>query len=516
MTTVEKWGLLELTFQGKSEGNPFVDYTISAVFTGEKENIKVDGFYDGEGTYKVRFMPSFEGAYSYKVTGTALEQEETGEFQVTAAVAEKNHGPVRVAKKHYLTYEDGTPYYSIGTTCYAWVNQSEEMQEQTLTTLKNSSFNKIRFCFFPKFYIYNLKEPISYPYVRGESKGQDPEQVGRKRQMSLHLEEPVADITDFDCYQFNVEHFKRFDRRIMELRDLGIEADLILLHPYDKWGFATMNRECDELYFKYIIARYGAYRNVWWSLANEYDLMVKTEEDWENYAKIICEKDPYQHLRSIHNCGKFYDYKRGWITHCSMQRIDLYRHVENTNEYLKEYDKPIVWDEIAYEGNVDMGWGNITGEELVRRFWEAFMRGGCAGHGETYMHPEDIIWWSHGGVLHGISEPRLAFLYKIMTETPGGFLKAGRSSFDEIVGIPVDEEKPDGRGPQVFCSYEIHYLGFGRPSFRNFELPEDRKFKVEVIDTWNMTISDRGVHSGYTKIIMPGRQYMAIRLIEVE
>ena len=334
--------------------------------------------------------------------------------------------------------------------------------------------------------------------------------------MSLHLEEPVADITDFDCYQFNVEHFKRFDRRIMELRDLGIEADLILLHPYDKWGFATMNRECDELYFKYIIARYGAYRNVWWSLANEYDLMVKTEEDWENYAKIICEKDPYQHLRSIHNCGKFYDYKRGWITHCSMQRIDLYRHVENTNEYLKEYDKPIVWDEIAYEGNVDMGWGNITGEELVRRFWEAFMRGGCAGHGETYMHPEDIIWWSHGGVLHGISEPRLAFLYKIMTETPGGFLKAGRSSFDEIVGIPVDEEKPDGRGPQVFCSYEIHYLGFGRPSFRNFELPEDRKFKVEVIDTWNMTISDRGVHSGYTKIIMPGRQYMAIRLIEVE
>ena len=35
------------------------------------------------------------------------------------------------------------------------------------------------------------------------------------------------------------------------------------------------------------------YANVWWSLANEYDLMPhKAIQDWERYASILCEKDP--------------------------------------------------------------------------------------------------------------------------------------------------------------------------------------------------------------------------------
>ena len=55
--------------------------------------------------------------------------------------------------------------------------------------------------------------------------------------------------------------------------ELGIEADLIVMHPYDRWGFSMMSKEEDDLYWKYVIARFAAYRNVWWSLANEYDLM---------------------------------------------------------------------------------------------------------------------------------------------------------------------------------------------------------------------------------------------------
>ena len=67
-----------------------------------------------------------------------------------------------------------------------------------------------------------------------------------------------------------------------------------------------MRPEEDDLYWKYVIARFAAYRNIWWSLANEFDLFEeKNVEDWERYAKIICVKDPYNHLRSIHNCRAF-------------------------------------------------------------------------------------------------------------------------------------------------------------------------------------------------------------------
>lgn len=522
MVQIEQWGVLELKFLGRKDGNPFTDDTIQAVFTGENgKTVKTDGFYDGDGVYIVRFMPEETGHFSYEVSGSFQdastqnsESDLAGGFAVIAACSPRNHGPVRVYAERYLAYADGTPYYSIGTTCYAWANQTDALQEQTLRTLAKSSFNKIRFCFFPKFYRYNTEEPVSYPYVRGVKRGQDRERAAKAMHIGFHTDKPVADITDFDCYQFNTEHFRRFDKRISQLRDMGIEADMILLHPYDKWGFSTMQRECDELYLRYIVARYGCYRNIWWSMANEYDLMTKTTAEWKAYGELVKACDPYNHLRSIHNCLKFYDHHEDWITHCSLQRIDLYRHVEETDHLLEEYQKPVVWDEIAYEGNIMMGWGNITGQEMVRRFWEAFLRGGHAGHGETYLDPDDILWWSKGGVLHGTSEPRLAFLHQIMQQTPGGFMKYGECGFDEVVGIPYTENrKTSWTEPAEFADYEIHYYGFEQPAVIEFDLPEEKKFRAEVIDTWNMTITDMGIHSGYTAIQMPGRQYMAIRLI---
>ena len=92
--------------------------------------------------------------------------------------------------------------------------------------------------------------------------------------------------------RFNPKHFQHIEKCILRLRDMGIEADLIVMHPYDRWGFAQMTKEQDALYWKYVLARFSAYRNMWWSLANEYDLFDhKAVEDWEGYAKIICGKD---------------------------------------------------------------------------------------------------------------------------------------------------------------------------------------------------------------------------------
>ena len=515
MQYIEKWDVFEVTLSGKSDGNPFTDYTISAVFENEGKEICVDGFYDGSDIYKVRFMPEKEGVFHYRISGSFSDCVTEGEFTVIPPESNHNHGRVKVVDQTHLIYEDGTPYYSIGTTCYAWVNQDYDLQEQTLETLKNSCFNKIRFCIFPKFYDYNRKEPITYPYERGNGEGVDQnlvEKDERERIIFPGMVIPEYDF-NFDYYRFNLEHFRRFDLRIRQLRDMGIEADIILMHPYDRWGVNMMNQECCDLYIKYVTARFSAYRNVWWSLANEYDLMkTKTLEDWERYAAIIQEKDPYQHFCSIHNCFEFYDYHKNWITHCSMQRIDFYRHVEYTDEYAEKYKKPIVWDEIGYEGNIHVGWGNLPAQELVRRFWEAFLRGGHAGHGETYLDEQDILWWSHGGILKGECEKRLAFLLKICKETPGRYLKVGKGIFDEAVGISEETVQTTGTAGGL---YEIHYYGIGQPAFRMLYLPEDSEYEIDVIDTWNMTVTSVGIHKGVTRIELPQKQYMAIRMKRV-
>ncbi len=57
----------------------------------------------------------------------------------------------------------------VGTTCYAWTHQGDELEEQTLKTLKTAPFNKLRMCVFPKHYGWNENEPVYYPFERTAS-----------------------------------------------------------------------------------------------------------------------------------------------------------------------------------------------------------------------------------------------------------------------------------------------------------------------------------------------------------
>lgn len=497
---VERWGVFEAALPGKTAGNPFTDYRIQGVFSGPAEEVTVRGFYDGDGIYRVRFMPSFEGKYTFVISGSFSDEPAVeGSFEVLPA-GEGNHGPVRTRGFHF-EYEDGTPYYPVGTTAYVWELQSEELQKKTLETLSKGYFNKMRFCVFPKHYLYNLHDPISFPY-EGTPCVFDKEITGNFYQLM-----GVQPGNDWDFTRFNPVHFRNVERAIAELGKLGIEADLIVMHPYDRWGFSCMTAEQDDLYWNYVIARFSAYRNLWWSLANEYDLLrEKTVRDWERYAQLLVDNDPYHHLRSIHNCMPMYDHTRPWITHCSIQRTDIYKCAEYTDDFRTRYGKPVVLDEIAYEGNIDQGWGNISAQELVRRYWEATLRGGYATHGETYDDPSGILWWSHGGALHGESPERIKFLHRILTETPGIGLKRMASSWDEVAGT-VDTMGDSG--------YYIYYYGFFRPCRRKFSFPPARRFRAEVIDTWNMTVTPVGEYSGDFTVELPGREYMAIRLVEI-
>ena len=94
-TIVERWGMFELSLPGKTDGNPFTDYEIRGRFEGRHEDVMVSGFYDGDGIYRIRFMPSYTGAYRYTVFGSFSDRETSGTFRVREA-SEGIHGPVFV------------------------------------------------------------------------------------------------------------------------------------------------------------------------------------------------------------------------------------------------------------------------------------------------------------------------------------------------------------------------------------------------------------------------------------
>ena len=154
-SAVEQWGLYEIALPGPADGNPFVDTTLSARFTQGDRTIEAEGFYDGDGTYRIRFMPGTAGEWKYETRSNRPELTgKSGAFTATAPAA-GNHGPVSVRHTYHFAYADGTPYCQIGTTCYSWAHADDAHEELTLKTLASAPFNKLRMCVFPQDFAFD-------------------------------------------------------------------------------------------------------------------------------------------------------------------------------------------------------------------------------------------------------------------------------------------------------------------------------------------------------------------------
>jgi len=498
MTSIAQWDVFEASFAGPSSGNPFVEVTLEGFFRQHSRVVRVPGFYDGDGVYRLRFMPDNPWEWQFTTRANVPELDgRTGGF-TAGAPRPGVHGPVRVANRFHFAHADGTPYLPFGTTCYAWTHQPLAEQAKTLETLGRAGFNKLRMGVFPKDYPYNVNEPLHDVYQRGPD--------GR---------------LDFD--RPNPESFRHFETQVQALGALGIQADIIVFHPYDRWGYSEMSAAQDERYVTYLAARLAAYHNVWWSLANEYDFLLDTKPmpQWDRFFHLLEENDPYGHPRSIHNGDPEanYDHRKPWVSHVCIQNWD----VKRTPEWRAAYGKPVVNDEPEYEGDIVHAWGSISARELVHRFWTTAMRGGYAGHGETFSHPEDLIWWAKGGELRGEAWKRIGFLRQVLEED-------ARQGFE-----PID---PLNRYPWTRVSgardgdTTIIYLGEHQPVLWVAGLPQETgAYRVELIDTWNMTVEPASIvpapenhptrHGAVRRprkpdaafaVALPGRPHLAIRV----
>ena len=146
--------------------------------------------------------------------------------------------------------------------------------------------------------------------------------------------------------------------------------------------------------------------------------------------------------------------------------------------YRTQYQKPVIYDECKYEGNISQGWGNLDAKTMTQRFWLGTMGGCYVGHGETYKHPQDILWWSKGGVLHGESPKRIQWLKDFMAQSP---------PFDELQPLGDDQGRYLLARPDDY--YLLYCLG---PQPQTVELAGNRPYKVDLVDPWEMTVLPLG------------------------
>lgn len=110
------------------------------------------------------------------------------------------------------------------------------------------------------------------------------------------------------------------------------------------------------------------------------------------------------------------------------------------------------------------------------------MAGGYGSHGETYVHPGDILWWAVGGKLVGESPSRLGFLKKIMTEAP----------YQELEPAPSIIQN----GLALASKGEYYLFYFPEAEIKQnaqVQLEGPGPFDVELIDPWLMNVYKLGL-----------------------
>lgn len=509
---MKQYETFELVFSGEVPTGGWAQPELTAEFTCGDTVKNVKGFYDGDGRYVVRFLPETAGVWRWHVRGVV-----SAEGTETCAPAEGSHGPVRAVRTHF-EYADGTVFFPFGTTVYALAHQEDALVDKTLESLKNAPFNKVRMCVFPKHYDYNHNEPPCYPFERNAGGG-------------------------WDVHRPRIAFWHRFEDILRRIADLGIQVDLILFHPYDRWGFASLTQEENLVYLDNLLRRLSAFPCIWWSLANEYDLCAahKSLRNWEEIEAFTAANDPYRHLLSNHNCMCFWDAARPNVTHASLQTKAL----SQIPRWLAAYGKPVMIDECCYEGNLPHFWGSISGQEMVRRFWRCCASGAYCTHGETFLSEDEVLWWARGGTLKGESPARIAFLRQITESLPGPLTPCdpGLAELAESEGPALEEAMnamPEGlrsffrlfaqsvrrmdvrdRVPHLagehewaaHCGEEAYLFYFDLQCYgeRTVRLPEGSTYRAELIDTWAMTREViAGDISGETKLRLPGRDNLAL------
>ncbi len=276
--------------------SPFADVAITGTFVSPSgKSFVMPGFYDGEGTWRVRFNPGEHGTWRYRIAAhphdPALAAE--GRFEVTPREV---RGFLRATPGAAwgFTHESGEPALIFGDTVYNLFGMAHCGVDVApfLERRAAQGFNLLR-----------IRVPVS----------------------SFHPPDGHNDWQTRSCWAwgggeqaprfdlFNLDWFRTVDR-VMELTErLDIGVELIM----EGWGFdfpfnhrTQFTTEWEELWMRYLIARYDAHANLAiWTPLNEYEFYPNG--DWHHkpvadrwavrIARWIKAVAPHGHVVAMHN-----------------------------------------------------------------------------------------------------------------------------------------------------------------------------------------------------------------------
>jgi hypothetical protein len=371
--TIQQYQPVDIVFNAPKSGaeNPF-DLTFGAIFTDDgKKTQAVNGFYNGENEYVLRFCPQKTGVYHYQTFSTSAKLSGLN----GTVVAEKNsnanvHGIVQVAAEapQKFVFQDGQPYFALDFEL-DWLfaldmNDKSGLPKTTeiIRSIKENGFNQI----VMNVYAYDVSWKVA---------DNVPSQYSYKKP-SYSVFKDTNEQPDFT--QLNVQFFKHFDRVVQLLNEQGIVAHIMIYVWNKKVNWPQMYSPEDNRYFDYIIKRYQAYPNIIWDVSKEALDYGRCDIPYINERiERIRRSDSYKHLVTVHDyeyCSREPD-KVDFIA-IQNWRSDLYS--LSLEAYLKYPNKPIMNIEHGgyEEGPYSTFTGNYTNPEVcLERNYECIFAG---------------------------------------------------------------------------------------------------------------------------------------------
>jgi hypothetical protein len=293
-TDVKIWDRFELVVDHPhSYKDPYRDVTLAAEFrrpNGEK--VVFWGFFDGGTTWRVRFMPDQTGDWAYRAAFSDGGKVISGKF---TCVESDIPGALSVSpeKPQWFQHRSGKPFFvrsfHVGD-CFFSANLTPEKRAIFLDWAQRQGYNMLSIAS----HYLNRSEP-------GRGQGWDTPRLWPLNAREFHRAEVILD--DLAKRRMVVFPFAGFFGR----------GSNYPTAPADQ-----------ELYIRYVIARFGSYWNVLFNVAGPEPLLEKkpfmSKDEINRLGRLIRSLDVFHHPITVHNrTGDDQFIDQDWLTFTTLQ-----------------------------------------------------------------------------------------------------------------------------------------------------------------------------------------------------
>ena len=218
---VPRWGVVEVRFDGPSHGNPFVDVELDAVVHARRAS--------GSSRRVLRRRRRLRHPVPRRRRGrVALRHARRPRGRSTASRARSTVGAAAPER----TGRSGSTASTSRTPTAPATARSARPPTPGRTSPTSCRSRRSR------------RSPTRRSTRCGCASSRSRTSTTRTSPSASRLPGSLAD--GFDLERFDPAFFRRLEKRIAQLGALGIEADLILFHAYDRWGFADLGPAVDD------------------------------------------------------------------------------------------------------------------------------------------------------------------------------------------------------------------------------------------------------------------------------